>query len=75
MSKHANRSFFAHPMGKFGLLLLVLFGLWFGGWYAFANFADGKIAEAINGAGERGVNVECSKPRHARISFPHRRPL
>lgn len=70
MSKHANRSFFAHPMGKFGLLIVVLFGLWFGGWYAFASFADGKIGEALNGVADRGVNVECTN--RAIRGFPFR---
>ena len=70
MADKANRSFIAHQMGKFGLLIVVLFGLWFGGWYAFANFADGKIAGVLDGAGERGVNVDCTN--RAIRGFPFR---
>ena len=57
-------------MGKFGLLILVLFALWFGGWYAFANYADGKIAEAIDNTSQRGINIDCTN--RAMRGFPFR---
>jgi len=70
MAYHSRRSFLSHPMGKWGLFMLFLFLLWFAGWYAFANYADGKIGEALVGAKDRGINVECDN-RQMR-GFPFR---
>ena len=70
MAHYSDRSFFAHPMGKLGLFMLFLFALWFGGWYAFANYADGKIGEALVGVRDRGVTVDCSN--REMVGFPFR---
>ncbi|MEP1207261.1 MAG: DUF2125 domain-containing protein [Rhizobiaceae bacterium] len=70
MSNHSQRSFLAHPMGKWGLFMLFLFALWFGGWYAFANYADGKIGEVISDVDDRGINIDCDN-RQMR-GFPFR---
>ncbi len=60
MTQTSKRSFLAHPMGKWGLFMLFLFALWFAGWYAFANFAHDKIGEALEDAGQQGINVDCA---------------
>ena len=70
MTQATQRSFLSHPMGKFGLVIFALFGLWFGGWYAFASYADGKIGEAIENVSGRGINVDCSN--RAMRGFPFR---
>lgn len=70
MAHHSQRSFFAHPMGKWGLFMLFLFALWFAGWYAFANYVDEKIGEALVESHEKGINVDCDN-RQMR-GFPFR---
>ena len=54
-----DRSLFSHPMAKWGLFMGFLFALWFGGWFAFARFADNKIAEQIAAVSQKGVIIEC----------------
>jgi len=60
MKNVTNRSFIAHPMGKWGLFLLALFALWFGGWFAFASYADGKLSQFIEGIHKNGTTVDCT---------------
>ncbi len=65
-----SRSFFSHPMAKWGLFMGFLFALWFGGWFAFARYADGKIGEQITAVSEQGVNIDCQN--RAIRGFPFR---
>ena len=70
MANSSDRSFFRHPMGRLGLFMAALFALWFGGWFVFASFADGKIAEVLQSVKDRGINIDC-KNREIR-GFPFR---
>lgn len=70
MAKNSDRSFFRHAMGKFGLFIAALFALWFGGWFAFASYADGEIAKVIRSVSDRGIEIACQN-REMR-GFPFR---
>ena len=70
MSRYKERSLIQHPMAKWGLFLGLLFVLWFGGWFAFARYADGKIGAAIVNYDQRGIKVDCEN-REMR-GFPFR---
>lgn len=59
MAASSERSFFRHPMAKFALVVFALFALWFGGWFAFASYADGKLAEAVENVDQRGIRIDC----------------
>ena len=54
-----NRSLFSHPMAKWGLFMVFLFAVWFGGWFAFARFADNKIGEQVAAISQKGVIIDC----------------
>ncbi len=57
-------------MAKWGLFIGLLFAIWFGGWFAAANWADGKIGDVITRLDERGISILCSN-REMR-GFPFR---
>lgn len=59
MAKHDGRHFLRHPMGKWALFVIVLFALWFGGWFVFASFVDGWVAKSLAQSEENGVRIEC----------------
>ncbi len=59
MTKPENKSMFRHGMAKWGLFMGMLFVVWFGGWFVFANFADGKIGETLSLMKDRGIDLRC----------------
>ena len=59
MSKSSNKSMFSHGMAKWGLVMGLLFVVWFGGWFVLANFADGKIGETIGMMKGHGIDLGC----------------
>lgn len=59
MQELKEKSFWQHGMAKFGLFMAVLFSLWFGGWFLFANYVDGKIGEGIQQAEAGGLKIGC----------------
>ena len=65
-----RKSFFRHGMAKWGLFMGALFALWFGGWLAVANWADGKIGDVITQLDKRNISISCSD-REVR-GFPFR---
>lgn len=60
MTNSTEKSFWRHGMAKWGLFMGFLFAIWFGGWYAAANWADGKLEQIIADVGGRGINIGCS---------------
>ena len=70
MTNPADRPLMRHPMAKLGLFMLLLFVLWFGGWFAFARYADGKVGDPIQMAGARGLEIGCAN--RAMEGFPFR---
>lgn len=65
-----RRSFFAHPMAKWGLFMISLFVIWFAGWFAIAHFADGKIGQILSRLNDRGISIECGERKI--VGFPFR---
>ncbi|MEL7228506.1 MAG: DUF2125 domain-containing protein [Pseudomonadota bacterium] len=65
-----TRSFFAHPMAKWALFVVMLFVLWFGGWFVFSRYLDGQIGQQISRLETRGVEIECQD--RAMVGFPFR---
>jgi len=59
MKQSETRPFFSHGMAKWGLFMMLLFALWFGGWFVAANYADGKVRDAVKQAAANGLEVNC----------------
>ena len=61
MAKAGASGLFRHGMAKWGLFMGLLFSLWFGGWYFFANYADGKLETLTRDFADHGIVVECDQ--------------
>lgn len=55
----SSKSLFSHGMAKWGLFMGLLFVVWFGGWFVFASWADGKVGETIVRLKDRGSEIDC----------------
>lgn len=55
-----SQSLFSHRMAKWGLFVALLFAVWFGGWFAFAGYLDGRIKTQIDRLADRGVEITCN---------------
>ena len=65
-----TRSFFSHGMAKWGLFMVLLFVVWFAGWFVFARYADGIVKEQMELSSQRGISIECDN--QAMRGFPFR---
>lgn len=70
MSAAKEKTFWQHGMAKWGLFMGVIFALWFGGWFAFAHYVDGKLGEGIKQAEADGLKIGCEN--RDVIGFPFR---
>ncbi|MEM9732103.1 MAG: DUF2125 domain-containing protein [Pseudomonadota bacterium] len=65
-----TRSFISHGMAKWALFVVMLFVLWFGGWFIFARYLDGQIGQQITRLDQRGLEIECQN--RDIVGFPFR---
>ena len=60
MDSTDTRPLMKHPMAKWAGFVIILFILWFAGWFVFASYADGWVEKAIKRVDQRGIRIECN---------------
>ena len=64
-----SSTFFKNSMAKWAMFVMMLFVVWFAGWFLFASWADGKITTVLSTMKDRGIEIVCEDQKITGFPF------